>query len=57
MDTKIYTEAEKRQIVLWNLVKEVTGYHPRYYTAQDWASPEFVENKIAQYSEFLRNMV
>jgi len=57
MDTENYTEAEERQIVLWNLVKEVTGSRPRYYTAQEWANPEFVENKIAQYSELLKSMV
>jgi len=38
---------KEKQIYLWDLVKDVTGYRPRYYTEAQWNDEAFLDERIA----------
>ena len=40
---------QEKQAYLWDLVKEVTGYRPRFYTEAQWNDEAFLDERIAHF--------
>jgi hypothetical protein len=50
-----YTTIKQLQATIWDLYKDVHGMRPRYWTAQEWDSREFLEQQYDRLMKIVNN--